>query len=168
MMKIDKNIVLIGMPGCGKSTIGKRVAKKLGLNFCDIDEYLVKKQGISIPEIFKQGEEHFRDIETQCVKDVSKYANTVISTGGGVVKRKENIFALKEKGIVIFINRPIENIVSDVDTESRPLLKDDISRLYKLYEERYKLYKEYCDHEVINNGQFIDAVEKILDIAKIL
>ncbi|AFS78235.1 shikimate kinase AroK [Gottschalkia acidurici 9a] len=121
---MKKSIVLIGMPGCGKTTIGEKLAIKLGYEFCDIDKYIVEKEKKSIDEMFEHGEEYFRDVESNGVEDVSKKEKVVISTGGGVVKRERNIRALKENGIIIFINRPIENIVSDVDVEKRPLLKD--------------------------------------------
>jgi Shikimate kinase len=123
MIEVKKNIVLIGMPGCGKTTIGKELSNMLNLEFCDIDEYIVTTQGKQISEIFENGEEHFREIETKAVEEVSKTFPKIVSTGGGAVKRVKNIEILRENGIIIFINRPIENIASDVDIKSRPLLK---------------------------------------------
>ncbi|MCY6485011.1 shikimate kinase [Clostridium aestuarii] len=165
-MKLNKNIVLIGMPGCGKSTIGKELAKEFNMNFCDIDEYIVEKTGESIPEIFKNGEAQFRQIESEAVNEVSKRYPQIIATGGGVVKNSENIKVLQYNGIIIFINRSIQKIFTDVDIFSRPLLISGKEKLYKLYDERYHLYEKYCDYEVINDGSVKDAKEKIISHLK--
>ncbi|EDS78200.1 shikimate kinase [Clostridium botulinum C str. Eklund] len=150
MKKLTKNIVLIGMPGCGKTTIGRKLSEILNADFCDVDEYIVDITGKSINEIFENGEEFFRDIESQSIKEVSSSIPKVISTGGGVIKRKHNIDVLKKKGTIFFINRLLEDICKDVDVKSRPLLKNGTDKLYKLYEERYDLYRIYCDYEIIN------------------
>lgn len=162
------NIVLIGMPGCGKSTIGKMLAKKLKMDFCDIDDYIEKVERKSISEIFQYGEEYFRDIESASVKSISTMENAVVSTGGGVVKRRVNMDNLKKKGVIIFINRPIEYIVKDINVDDRPLLKDKKDKIYKLYEERLELYKIYKDYEIYNTGSLEDAVEKCEEILKLL
>ena len=159
MIKENTNIVLIGMPGCGKTTIGKLLAEKLNKSFIDVDSYIEEVENRTIPEIFLQGESYFRDIETKAVKNVSKGEGQIISTGGGVIKRQENIEALKENGIIIFIDRPVEVIASDVDTENRPLLKDKKEALFTLYKERYALYKEYSDYQILNS----DAIDSVLD-----
>ncbi|WP_129598634.1 shikimate kinase [Anaerophilus nitritogenes] len=158
----DKNIVLIGMPGCGKTTIGKLLAEKLDMDFCDLDEYIEKREEKSIPEIFEEGEDTFRKIEASVVKELSQNSDMIISTGGGVVKNPENIENLKTNGIILFINRPIENIVSDIDIYTRPLLQNGKEKIYKLYEERYLLYKKYCDEEMINDEDLQIVVDKII------
>lgn len=159
---MKSNIILIGMPGCGKTTIGEDLAKKLDYDFCDLDQHIVEKEKMTIDEMFEKGEDYFRDIESSGVKDICKWENTVIATGGGVVKRQENIDILKENGFIIFIDRPIENIISDVDTDTRPLLKEGKERLYKLLEERYKLYQDCCHIEIINDGELENLIEKLL------
>lgn len=163
---MKNNIILVGMPGCGKTTIGKMLAKKLDYEFCDLDEYIVKRENMSIDEMFEKGENYFRDIESSGVRDASKFTNTVISTGGGVVKRKENVEILKQSGTIIFIDRPIENIIADVDTESRPLLAQGKERLYSLLEERYEKYQKCCNIEVINDSDIDKLIEKIVRILK--
>jgi shikimate kinase len=159
-----KNIVLIGMPGCGKSVIGKILAEKLKLTFLDMDTYIEESTKHCITEIFKSGEKLFREIEAKAALEVSEKSSTVISTGGGVVKMYENILNLKKNGIIIYINRPIKNIVGDIDVETRPLLSRDSSYLYRLLNERGPLYNEYCDHEIMNISNIEDAVNNIIEI----
>ncbi len=160
---MNKNIVLIGMPGSGKTTIGKEVAKRLQIPFIDMDEMIEKKEGKVISEIFDYGEEHFRNLETNCAKELSNRKLCVISTGGGIVKRKENIELLKINSIIVFINRSPEKIVSDVDIQKRPLLKNGIENVYKIYNERIDLYKKYCDLEILNDDTIESAVNKIVN-----
>ncbi|MBU3102100.1 MULTISPECIES: shikimate kinase [Clostridium] len=159
-----KNIVLIGMPGCGKSEIGEILAKRIEMDFIDVDFFIESSTSSSITEIFKNGEDIFRDIESIAVRDLSKKKHVVISTGGGVIKRYENILNLKKNGIIIYINRPIENIVSDINIEGRPLLAKDPGRISKLFDERGPLYKKYCDYEVMNISEINDVVNSIIQI----
>lgn len=167
MQRNDKNVVLIGMPGCGKTTIGKLLSERLKMNFCDVDSYIEDKEGRSIPDIFKRdGEEYFRKLETKAVEDVSEYHMTVISSGGGVVKSSYNMEILRNSGIIIFINREVDDIISDIETDGRPLLKDGKEKLYKLHEERIDLYKKYCDYEVKNDTNIEVVLEKTVDIWK--
>lgn len=161
-----KNIVLIGTPGCGKTTIGKIISEKLGIEFCDVDEYIEKREQRTINEIFKGGEAAFRKIETEVIKEVSRKVSTIISTGGGAVKNPENMECFNKNSIIIFVNRPVDNIAKDIDMVSRPLLKDGVSKLYALYNERLPLYKKYCNYEVLNDGIIEDTVNKIMDIIK--
>lgn len=163
MMEMNKNIVLIGMPGCGKTTIGKELSSILNLEFCDVDKYIVATQGKQISEIFENGEDYFREIETKALEEVSQTFPKIISTGGGAVKRVKNIKILRENGIIIFINRPIEDIALDVDIKSRPLLKEGTEKLYKLYEERYPLYEAYCDYKV-ENITMEECIKKIMEV----
>ena len=117
---MDKSITLIGMPGCGKTTIGKLLSKKLNYQFIDIDSYIEEKQGKTIDEIFKNGEEYFRNIETEACRELGEIKNSIISSGGGVVKRYINIEYLKRESIVIFIDRPLIQILNDIDIKKRP------------------------------------------------
>ncbi len=159
---MSKNIVLIGMPGSGKTTIGLILAKKLNKEFVDTDELIVEKERKSIADMFAISEDYFRDAESMCAKELSNKNSLVISTGGGIIKREENIEYLKNNSIIIFLNRSPENIIRDVDIQKRPLLKDGIDNLYKLYNERINLYKKYCDFEVINDREIDDTVNNLL------
>ena len=118
------SFILYGNPGCGKTTISKLLSERLNRPMIDLDEYLVNKYKMTIPEMFDISENYFRERETECCQDASLLDGYIISTGGGVVKKEENIEYLKKNGIIIYIDRPIINILEDVDTASRPLLKD--------------------------------------------
>lgn len=159
-----KNIVLIGMMGCGKTTISQLLSKKLQRPCVDIDEYLVLKYQMTIPQMFDISEDYFRDHETECCYDVGCYDGYIISTGGGVIKRKENIEALHRNGIIIYLDRPVENIYQDVDISSRPLLKDGPQKLYDLFEERHQSYLDACDYHIMNDSSLDDVIHKIISI----
>lgn len=157
-----KSIALIGMPGCGKTTIGKLLAEQLSAEFYDMDSYIETTSKTTVKELFSIGEEYFRDCETQACKALSLLENAVISTGGGAVKRKENVEYLKKNCVIVFIDRDVDDIISDIDHESRPLLADNYrDRLLQLYNERYELYKENSDFTVKNNSTLDDVVEQI-------
>ena len=161
------NIIFIGMPGSGKTTLGRIVAQELGFSFYDSDKYIEAKSGKTVAEIFAEhGEAHFRDLETQAMEELCALENTVISTGGGVVERPENVDILKKSGTVIFINRPVEEIAANINTAKRPLLKDGKDKLFELYKRRINLYKGACHIEILNSGSIDDAVKKITDEVK--
>lgn len=155
------NIVLIGIMGSGKTTIGRAVAERLQLSFIDLDQYIETKWG-SIPSLFEKGEEYFRDIETQAVQAVSELDGAVIATGGGVVKRAENISLLKKKGCLFFLDRPLEDILEDIETSNRPLLKDGKNRLKEVFQERYPLYRKACDVHIQGAKTIEDAVNIVV------
>jgi len=159
------NIVLIGMPGSGKSSVGKILAERLGMDFCDVDEFIENNAGKSIKDIFdEKGESHFRALERTAVEKLSQKTNMVISTGGGVVLCSQNMVNLKRKGVVFFINRPIEDIVKDIDISTRPLLANDIDRIYQLFRERSSLYKKHSDFEILNLKGIEDTTKQIINV----
>lgn len=164
MRKIYKNIVLIGMPGSGKTTIGKLLAKKMNLRFYDVDKCIRFVEGKSIPEIFKNGEEYFRSVESKVIQNLSNKHSCIISTGGGSIKIPRNMEALKKNSIIVFINRDIDDILKNVKLSNRPLLRDDKEKLHELYKERIYLYKKYCDYEIINESSLEESVNKVYDI----
>lgn len=153
------NIVLVGMPGSGKTSIGKALKEELSLDFIDTDEEIVKREGKSIPEIFKEkGEEYFRKVESEVLRSVGVLAGKIISTGGGVVKNPENYFPLKQNGKIFWIDRAIEKLV----TEGRPLSKDR-ETVEKLYEERKDKYSAFSDVKIDNNGEISSAVKGVIN-----
>lgn len=160
MLKRKENIVLIGMPGCGKSTIGRALAKELSMDFADSDDEIIKLAGCSIPEIFdSKGEEYFRTLEAQVIRTLSAKQNTVIATGGGAILRRENAELLSENGRIYFIDRPIEYLVASLD---RPL-SSSREALQKRYNERYSIYCSLCDRHIKasqNLQKNIDTIKK--------
>ncbi len=159
---MSKNIVIIGMPGSGKTIVGSLVAEKLLMEFIDMDKNLEIREQMTVTEMFAINEEYFRNTETDYAMELCNKDSLVISTGGGIVKRKENIDYLKHNSIIVFLNRPVENIISDIDINSRPLLKESIDNIYELYKERIELYKKYCDIEILNDGTINVTAERII------
>ncbi len=158
------NIILIGMMGCGKTVVGQSLADYLQMNFVDMDKYLEEKYQMTIPEMFAISEDYFRERETECVRDIEKFSDTVVSCGGGVITREINIELLRKFGTVIYIDRPIADIVKDVDCLSRPLLKDGPDKIIELDKKRRPLYLKAAHYRVVNE-QCIDTV--VMDIAGI-
>ncbi len=159
-----KNIVLIGIMGCGKTTICSLLSKKLKREMIDMDTYLENKYQTSIPDMFSISEDYFRDKETEVCQDMSHISDKIISTGGGVIKRKENIDYLKQNSVIFYIDRPIENIVNDVETSHRPLLKNGPDKLYQLDQERRALYLSSCDYHIMNDKTLDEVVEEIISL----
>ena len=136
-----ENVVLTGMPGSGKSTVGKLLNID-GFSFVDTDEEIEKRCGCTIKELIgSKGEKYFRDLETQVIKDISSKGCQIISTGGGVVLRKENVNSLKRNGKLFFLNANPDRLLP---TDSRPL-SDTAEKLKKLYDERIDTYKITAD-----------------------
>lgn len=145
LLKEKENIVLIGMPGSGKSTVGKRLAEALSMDFADSDAEIVKQAGKTIPEIFaSEGEDGFRNLESKVIAELAMLQHTVIATGGGAVLRSQNVSALKENGRVYFLDRKLEDILPTAD---RPLSSDRQS-LEKRYRERYNIYTSAADRKI--------------------
>lgn len=152
-----ENIVLVGMPGCGKSTIGKLLAQELNREFVDADAEIVKEAGMTIPEIFEtQGEEGFRKIETQVLAKLGQKSCLVIATGGGCVTRAENYPLLHQNGAIYWIKRDITSL----PTDGRPL--SQAGKMEQMYTVRKPLYEQFADCAVSNDTSPEDAVAKIL------
>ena len=162
---MNKNIILIGMSGAGKTTIGLALSYKLKMAFVDMDAYIEKKYNKSVSEIFAEhGEEYFRNLESETAKYLGEnYENTIISTGGGVVLRQENMVYLKKTGTVVYINRTVDDILSTLNAEKRPLLKSNPEKLYEMYEKRHPLYLKYADICVLNSGEFQECVNNVYE-----
>ncbi len=141
------NIVLVGMPGSGKSHIGTLLANALKRPFIDTDTLCVQRAGMSIQNLFEQqGEQAFRNLESEICEEISKHTGAVIATGGGAILRQSNIDALLQNGIVIYINRPLENLQKG---KGRPLSTDE-NALALLFEKREPIYKKIADITIEN------------------
>lgn len=152
------NVVLVGMPGCGKSTVGNALADALDREFVDLDAEIVRAAGKSIPAIFEEGGEAlFRRWEHRIVCEQGKRSGIVIATGGGVVTREENYRSLAQNGRIYFLKRSLEQL----PTDGRPLSKDPTA-LQTMYEKRLPLYRAFCDAEIDNDrliGETIDDIK---------
>ena len=163
-MECNNNIVLIGMPGCGKTTLGSMISEILQLDFYDIDQYIEKKENMKIADIFLLGEPHFRKIESDAIREVSRKKSVVIATGGGAVTRAENIIELQQQGTIFYIERSLENIIASSDMSARPLLAANVKRIFILYEERKHLYETHCNHQITNNYSLETAANQIIEM----
>ena len=161
-----KNIVLIGMPGCGKSSFGKRLAQRLGCAFYDADIVLEQREQRTIKSFFFFIFDAFRAAETRTLAYLSQLEGVVIATGGGAVKRSENMTLIKQKGAVVFLDRSPEQIIGCIHGDERPLLADDKQRLFKLYDERIALYRKYADKIIANNDNFGKTLALLESYAK--
>lgn len=153
-----QNIVLIGLPMSGKSTIGNQLAKELNKKFIDLDEEIEKTANMSITDIFSlHGEVYFRKLEKQITLKYSKETNLVISCGGGIIKNIENVINLKANGILIHLTRDIDKLIY---SSSRPLTKN-IEEYKKIKDERFSIYQKYQDYQIDNSSSIKECVNKI-------
>lgn len=165
------NIVLCGFMGCGKSTVGKNLARKTGRKFVDMDTYIEEKAGMTVSEIFeKHGENGFRDMEHEACRELSEMSGLIIASGGGAFTFKRNSDVFKSKDTIVLIDVELETIKYRLrNDKTRPLLqKPDKDRvMQELYEKRLPLYKSAADITVKGKNtplktafEIIDAVEK--------
>ena len=156
LLSQKENLVITGMPGVGKTTVGKLIAKHHGREFVDCDDVIVERAGCDIPTIFAtQGEKAFRDLESAVIRELSATGGKVIAPGGGAVLRPENVEALRANGRIIFLDRPLSSITA---TEGRPLSANR-EALEARYRERYPIYCGTCDAHVETDGT-IAVVER--------
>ena len=158
MERNTRNIMLIGMPGSGKSTVGAALAESLGRKLVDVDERIVEMAGCSIPGIFlKDGEEGFRQIEHQALCEVSKESGLVIATGGGVVTRRENLDPMRQNSLIVWLLRDL----SLLPKEGRPL--SQANSLTEMFKVREPLYRAAADCIADNNGSLQDTLKQIME-----
>ncbi len=158
VMRSKENIVLIGMPASGKSTVGGLLRDLLGRELLDTDAMTVEATGMPITEIFaERGEEFFRDMETESVKDAARRTAIIIATGGGAVLRDENVRALKQNGRLYFLDRPLGDLIP---TASRPLASDT-EAIKKRYAERYSRYLSVADEKIDCNREAAEVAQII-------
>lgn len=159
-----KNIVMIGFMATGKTTIGKELSKKLDFEFIDTDIEIEKNEKMKISDMFeKKGEDYFRDLETNILKNTINKKNIILSTGGGIIVRKENIPILKKIGTIIWLNGDKNTIIKHIKSSNidRPLLRDYNNletKIDEILSKRYDVYKQICDIEININDKNIQKV----------
>ena len=156
-----ENIILIGMPGSGKSSVAAALSQMLSRKCVDSDEEIIRRAGKSIPEIFAEsGEEAFRQLESEVIRDLGKESGLIIATGGGVVTRDENYLPLHQNGTIFHLRRDLEAL----PTEGRPL--SQTGKLLEMWQVRKPLYEKFADAEIANDAAVEDAAEKIREALK--
>ncbi|MDR1688528.1 MAG: shikimate kinase [Clostridiales bacterium] len=162
---LNKNIVLIGFSGCGKTTIGRRLARIRGMEFADTDVILEAEAGMPITKIFENfGEDYFRGLETETIKKTASAGGRVIATGGGCVKNEKNMRLLADNGVIVYLKCSASKIFENVKHDTtRPLLNTDdkLKRIEEMLEQRRELYEKYAQLTVdISDDGLWDAVKK--------
>lgn len=160
------NIYLTGIMSCGKTVKGKRVARTLGWEFIDADEYIEKISGRTVKQLFAEGERVFRKWESKAMYELSLRKNIVVATGGGAILKDENVSAMKLSGIIVLIERNIEDILNGINTDTRPLLKDGKDKLVSIYEARKDRYYATCDVAV--KSYEYDIYKTVKDIVNVI
>lgn len=156
------NVVFVGMPGCGKTSVGKAYARLTGRSFLDTDTF-VEQAGMSIPDIFeKYGETAFRDKETQAVKMLSAMSEKVIATGGGAIEREENVVLMKQNGIVVYLKRELDKLATD----NRPLSQGGKEKTLALYERRHSLYEKAADFTIETHEDVEGCAKRLYDMIR--
>lgn len=162
-----KNIVLIGLSGCGKSTFGKKLSRRLRMPLLDTDAMIVEAEDRSIADIFaERGEAFFRDLESAACQAVAEQEGIIISTGGGMVLREANMEALAKNGLIFFIDRHPSRILRSASLGDRPLVADDRAKIFRLYKERLALYRRWAHVTIRNSGSHRGMKRCLLQILK--
>ena len=160
LLRRVRNIVLIGMPGCGKTATGSELCKLTGMRHIDCDTEFEKRRNCTIPEYFaRYGETAFRKLETEILVDITKVGGSIISTGGGVILRPENYRLLHQNGVIVFLDRSI----SELPTDGRPL--SQAGSLYDMAEKRLPLYRSWCDLTV-SGSSAAECATQIMEALK--
>lgn len=161
------NVVLIGMMGCGKTTVGGLLARELGFTFVDTDQYIEAALGRSIPDIFaKEGEAFFRDQELGAAEELARRKGLVIACGGGLPTRADSIASLKYSGTVIFLRRDPGEIYDNVSMGGRPLGQQGREAFLERYARREPIYLEWADHVADVQPAPEETVQRILEVLK--
>lgn len=161
----QRNIVLIGMPGSGKSALARKIAEEFSMPLIDLDSEIVKRAKKPIAEIFEnEGEAAFRALESEIIAELSAQHSTVIATGGGVVKNERNIDFLKGNGKLIYIDRPVERLKLG---GGRPLSQNR-SDVEEIYRQRRPLYEKYADITIKNDGSFAALCKKAIEEIRLI
>lgn len=164
---LERHVFLIGMPGCGKSSLGKKVASNLRIPYVDMDRRITDAVGCTVTDIFERyGEQAFRNAETNTLIQLTREQPSLVSTGGGTVLREENRAIMRNFGVIVLIDRPLEDIMGDIKLDRRPLLaQKGLGEVERLYHERIDTYRAVADFVLNNNNGYyagLSALEHIM------
>ena len=164
---LERHLFIIGMPGCGKSSLGKRTAKEIGMPFADTDGLIAQAAGCTVNEFFEQyGEAAFRTAETNSLSLLTRVKPSIISTGGGTAMNELNRRIMKNWGLIVLIDRPLEDIMSDIKLDRRPNLQaKGLGELERLYQERMPVYRSFADVTLDNSQGYHAALAAMIRVA---
>ncbi|MBP3452870.1 MAG: shikimate kinase [Clostridia bacterium] len=153
---LERHVFLIGMPGCGKSSLGKRVAGNMRIPYVDMDQRISDIVGCTVSEMFERyGEQAFRNAETNTLIQLTRETPSLISTGGGTVLRENNRAIMRNSGVIVLIDRPLEEILGDIKLDRRPLLaQKGLGEVERLYHERIDIYRSVADFVMDNSNGY--------------
>lgn len=155
------NLYLVGLPGAGKTTVGRIVARRLKLRFVDLDRLITQREGATIPELFHADENAFRDKETAALQWVYENLDRcVVATGGGIVERQENVDLLRKEKVLYVVRHP-RSILTTLNTEKRPVFNDDPNRIYPIARRRIPIYESIADVRVTNNRSLHSCISRV-------
>ena len=165
---MDRHLFLIGMQGCGKSSLGKRAAREAGVPFADTDAVVAQSANCTVNEFFERyGEETFRRAETAALTALTYARPMVISTGGGTVMNPENRRIMRSWGSIVLIDRPLEEILGDIKLDRRPTLRDGgLAEVERIYHERIPVYRDLADIVLKNNQGYHMAVYTLVRLIR--
>ena len=167
---MNENIVLCGFMGCGKTTVGKALAKKTGMSLVDTDKYIEEKENMTISDIFKvYGEEYFRELEHKACVELAGKSNLIIATGGGALTYERNVNALKKSCVIVLIDVPVDVLYKRLEFDTtRPLLQraDKKEAMTELYNKRMPVYKKASDIVIDGNASPICVADSIIKAIK--
>lgn len=158
-----RNVYLSGMPGCGKSTLGEAVAKKIGWEYVDLDKLVIDKEDVKdINELFaKKGIAHFRKLESRCIEELSQKERCLVSLGGGAILNDENVKTMMNSGKVVFVDVSLDTLRNRIDVSSRPLVKDINQALEDMYYNRIDRYRRNSNFIFDNEGPLEENVNEL-------
>lgn len=153
---LERHVFLIGMPGCGKSSLGRKVGSMLHVPYVDMDQRISDVVGCTVSEMFDiYGEQAFRNAETNTLIQLTREKPSLISTGGGTVLRENNRAIMRNHGVIVLIDRPLEEIMGDIKLDRRPLLaQKGLSEVERLYHERIDIYRQVADFVMDNSNGY--------------
>ena len=159
----DRHIFIIGMPGSGKTSLGRRVANNLRLPFADTDQRIQEIAGCTVSEFFDHwGEEAFRTAETNVLIQFTRESPCIVSTGGGAVLRENNRAIMRACGLIVLIDRPVRDIMGDIKLDRRPLLAEKgVEEVQRLYDDRIDTYRAAADIVLDNSRGYANAMRDL-------